>query len=238
MNILLIDDHPVIAEGIETRVHKVFPNANCFFVSTAREAKSKIDTHSFKLILCDLRLKDEVHVDSCDDLNELYGGFLIADYLKHKKSKSKIIAYTEYDSYRIMNRATNDKGREGKFHSFIHKGCDFEEFEQTLVQVLEVGNYESLTMKELKRKREVHLKTLYSESLHGISGLGSKELIFLLLISEYKDNKVIARRMDVKEVTLKTYFTRTMNKLCLNNRAELMLFSFEFKNEILKYLKK
>jgi len=221
MNILIIDDHALAKEGIEVRVKKVIPEANCFFVTNSRSATSKINETTIDLVLCDLEFSGETEVD---------GFYIIKNILKYEP-KIKVIALTNYNSYRIMKKAIDENG----FHSFLEKGCSFDEFSETLLQVIEHDNYVSPTMKRLLKKRNKFLGTIFSESLYGISDLSPRERELTLLVAETTDRQELSKKMNVTPYTIDTYFKNVLSKLNLKHRQELSLFSLEFKDELLKY---
>ena len=219
MNILIIDDHALVKEGIEGRIKKVKPRAKCYFTSTARLAISKIREISIDLIFCDLEFSGETEID----------GFYIIKSVLEFEPRVKVIALTNYNSYRIMKKATASG-----FHSFLDKGCSFKEFSETLINVIANGAYESPTMKRLLKKRNEFLCTIFSESLYGISDLSPRERELTLLSAETTDRQLLAKKMNVKPYTIDTYFKYALSKLNLKHRQELSLFSLEFKDELLK----
>ncbi len=220
MNILIIDDHPFIKEGIEARVKKVMPKAHCFFAANSRIAISRIHEVSIDLIFCDLEFSNETNID----------GFTIIESILEFEPRIKVIALTNYNSYRIMKKAIASG-----FHSFLDKGCSFKEFSETLLNVSTEGKYESPTMKRLLKKRSNFLNTIFSESLYGISDLSPRERQLTLLSAKTTDRQELAKEMNVTPYTIDTYFKNTLSKLNLKHRQELALFSLEFKNELLNY---
>ena len=220
MNILIIDDHELVKEGIETRIKKVLPKANCFFATNARMAISKIHKTHIDLIFCDLEFNNETEID----------GFFIMKSILEFEPRIKTIALTNYNSYRIMKKAITSG-----FHSFLEKGCSFEEFKDTLNNVIAHGNYNSATMRRLIKKRNKFLGTIFSESLYGISDLSERERELTLLSAKTTDRQKLAKLMEVTPYTIDTYFKNILKKLKLKHRQELSIFSLEFQEEILKY---
>lgn len=219
MNILIIDDHQLVKEGIEARIKKVKSEAHCYFASNARLAISKIHEISIDLVFCDLEFSGETDTD----------GFYIIKNILKLKPKVKVIALTSYNSYRIMKKAIASG-----FHSFLDKGCSFEEFSETLLNVNANGNYESPTMKRLLKKRNQLLGTIFSESLYGVFDLSNRERELALLSAETTDRQELAKKMNVTPYTIDTYFKKILSKLNLKHRQELSLFSLEFEDELKK----
>jgi len=217
--VLIIDDHPIIEEGLKSRILKVFPNAHCFFVSTSRDAISYLHQHPTELVFCDLEFNDQPKTD----------GFTIVNTILKKYPKIKVIAHTNYNSYRIMKKVT-DSG----FQSFLYKGCSFQDFSDTVKNVLLNGNYTSQSMKELLKKRNNYLRSIFTDSLYGVSNLSKKELSLTLLARKTTDKSKLAKKMGNTPSTIDTYFQHIIKKLKLKNRQEVALFSLEFYDELIK----
>ena len=222
MNILIIDDHPIVKEGIISRVKKVFPNATYTFSANARSAIAEIHKTETDLVLCDLEFTTEPQKD----------GFFILEYILNYDARIKTIAFTNYNSYRIMKKAI-----QSGFMSFLDKGCSFKEFSDTLTHVLKQGNYESASMKKLLKKKDTFLRSIFSDSLYGITDLSKRELELTLLIGETTDKNKLAKRMGITSYTIDSHLKNILSKLALKDRKEIALFSEEFREEIIKYIK-
>lgn len=222
MNVLIIDDHALVKEGIVKWVKRIDSKANCIFATNARLAISKIHANSpIDLILCDLEFQGEMEQD----------GFYIVKSILSFEPRIKTIALTNYNSYRVMRKAMASG-----FLSFLDKGCTFDEFQETFIHVSENGKYESPTMKRLRKKRNQFLREIFSESLYGISDLSPRERELTLLVSQTTDRQILAKAMHVKPYTIDSYFKNVLSKLNLKSRQELSMFSLEFEDEIKNFL--
>jgi len=220
MNILIIDDHSIVKEGVIVRVKKIIPDANCYFSTNARNAIAELHKTKIDLVLCDLEFKEEPTKD----------GFFILDYIQNYDYKIKTIALTNYNSYRVMKKAI----RLG-FNSFLDKSCSFQEFSDTLTQVLKNGNYQSKTMKSILKRKDVFLHNIFSDSLYGVTNLSKRELELTLLLGKTTDNNTLATIMGISVHTVNSHIKNILSKLDLKDRKEIALFSEEFKEEINKY---
>lgn len=219
MHILIIDDHLVLEEGIKKRVLKVFPKANCYFADNIKTAIAKTHQLKIDLILCDLELNNNQEKD----------GFDVIESILSFEPRTKAIAYTNYNSYRIMKKALNSG-----FLSFLDKGCSFKEFEETLVNVIENGVYKSKTMYKLYESRDKFKRTFFSDSIYGISALSEKELKITILSKKTTDKYKLGLIMSVKPSTIDTYYKYICDKLNLKHRQEVAFFSKEFHTELIK----
>lgn len=218
MNVLIIDDHEVMADGIESRIKKVFPNAVCFFAINSRVALGKISQSKIDLIICDLNFRNDIERD----------GFYIVKHIKGFEPKTKMIAYTSFDSYRIMNKAIKSG-----FDSFLDKGCTFKEFKDTITNVLKNGSYQSAIMKKLKAKREEFVKSIFSDSYHGFYNLSKRELDVVINCAKTTKRKELAQLLFISENTIDTHIKHILEKLNMQHRQEIALFAKEFMEELL-----
>lgn len=219
MNILIIDDHTVLEEGIKKRVLKVVPEANCYFSDNVRSAIGKTQEIKIDLILCDLEFNNDPKND----------GFFIIKSILNFEPRIKAIAYTNYNSYRIMKKALNSG-----FLSFLDKGCSFKEFEDTLLNVIEKGTYKSETMNKLYKSRNKFTRSIFSDSIYGLSDLSEKELELTLLSKETTNRQELSKIMGKKPYTIDSYFKSIASKLKLNHRKDIAFFCTEFYDEIIK----
>lgn len=219
MRILIIDDHAIIEEGIIKRVKAVFPKASCYFTTNIRNALAEVNNTQIDLIISDLEFNNNPKID----------GFYLVKNIKDLEPRIKTIAYTNYNSYRIMKKAKN-----AGFNSFLDKGCSLKDFSNTLRNVIRLGDFESGTMKQLLKKKDLFLRTVFTDSLYGLSELSKRELELLKLSIKTTNRLELANIMNISAHTVDSHFKNILTKLRLKYRKELTLFAKEFKNEILK----
>lgn len=221
MNILVIDDHKLIQEGLHNRIKNTFSgNITCKFESKIDKALSTIRTENLDLIISDLDF----------DNNSKKDGFTLVKEVLKLKPKSKIIALSHHNSYDIMNDAIKSG-----FLSFLNKGSSFEDFKQTLTRVYELGTeYESSCMKILKKQRNKHNYSIFKKSLSGINELSDKELEVVILAKTTTNRRELSKIMNKSPFTVDTHFKNILEKLSLENRQYVKIFSLEFHNKLLK----
>lgn len=219
MNILIIDDYELIAEGVIKRVKKVLPNANCIFVDNVRSTYAVMHQHEIDLIISDLEFEKDPEHD----------GFYIAEKILELEPRAKIIALTHYNSYRIMKKA-----KASGFMSYLNKGCSFTDFKDTILNVLKNGLYQSKDEKDLLKKRMAISRTIFNDSLQGISFLSKRELEIALLSVETTDRNDLATLLGIEAYTIDSHFKNTLSKLNLSNRKELAIFALDFQKELEK----
>jgi len=219
MNVLIIDDYELIAEGVIKRVKKVLPNANCIFVDNIRMAYASMHQQEIDLIICDLEFeKDPAH-----------DGFFIVQKILELEPRAKVIALTHYNSYRIMKKA-----KAAGFMSYLNKGCSFTDFSDTIINVLKNGTYQSASEKDLIKKRMAISRTIFNDSLNGIKYLSKRELEITILSAKTIDRNELSTMLGIEPYTIDTHFKNALSKLCLTNRKELIFFALDFKTELKK----
>jgi len=217
-NILIIDDHEIIAEGVKLRISNFLPKANCFFAENSRMALMKLNQNQIDLIICDLSFRNDIERD----------GFYIIKHVLAFEPKIKSIAYTSFDSYRVMNKAI-----ESGFDSFLDKGCSYSEFSNTVLNVLKKGKFESDIMKKLKSKREVFVRSIFSDSHYGFHNLSEREVELVINCAKTTNKEELGELMNISPHTVDSHFKHVLEKLNLKHRKEVALFSMEFKDELL-----
>ncbi len=223
IKILIIDDHDIISEGTKSRIKKILPNCECFFSTNVRSAYSILRYNEVDLILCDLEFDKEPQHD----------GFYIIKQILSLEPRAKLIAFTHYLSYRIMQKA-----KKAGFRAFLHKGTSFEDFRNTILNVIEFGSYESQAEKELKRKRISIARSIFNDSLKGIGLLSKRELEIVILSSKTTDRNTLSKLLNVEVYTVDTHFKNILNKLALSNRKEVAIFAVDFKDVLENELEK
>lgn len=220
MNILIIDDHQFLKEGIESRIKQVLPDANCVFITNVRGAVNKVVEEKIDLVFCDLEFDNDPN----------YDGFDFVKNIQESGLPVKVIALTNYNSYRVMNKV-----RKSGFSSFLLKTCPFHEFSETLLSVRDnEGEYISFSMKTILKKRYESLKSLFSDSLYGIINLSDNELELVIHSAKLTNRKELAERMSKSPYTIDSYYKSILDKLSLKSRIEVQLFANEFMDELIK----
>lgn len=225
INVLVVDDHPIVKNGVFDMVKKSFENVQCHFSDNIRNAIAVVNQQHIDIIISDL----EISNDSEND------GFFLVHNLKKIEPRLKSIALTNYNSYRIMKKALA-----AGFNSFLDKSCAQEDFTQTIQQVYQNKTeevYFSKSMNTLLKKKDVFYRNIFAESLYGLSDLSERELQLTILSTKTTDKHELSKLMQIHHTTVDTHFKNTLAKLQLKNRKELALFAEEFKPEIQKYIR-
>ncbi|MFA5417487.1 MAG: response regulator [Bacteroidales bacterium] len=226
INVLIIDDHSIIKPGIINKVKQAFEQVECHFTGSVRTATAIVHQHAVDILISDLEL----------GMDEDFDGFYLIQNLKKLRPCLKCIAFTNYNSYRIMKKAESVG-----FNSFLDKSCSEDDFINTLQQVYNNPSdqvFYSQSMKDLLKKRNVFYRNIFTASLYGLSDLSDREAELTLLSAKTTDKHKLAEIMQIHHTTIDTHFKHALSKLQLSHRKELALFAEEFADEIKKIMNK
>lgn len=228
MKILIVDDHVEILSGIESRVKKVFPDALCYKTTNTKDALFFARKHIIDLLLCDLQFSQDAEND----------GWKLLAKIHVISPDTKAIAYTGHGSYNVMKESL-----ESGFHSFLEKGCALDVFKETLINVIDDGQFDSQSITNLKQKRFQIVQHKFKDSIDLLSQLSERELDVAILLAETLNLTLIAESLSsesgpVKPSSVDTYIKRIMLKLSIENRRDLAMICTEFKDQLEKLRKK
>ncbi|MCY8235329.1 response regulator [Priestia endophytica] len=208
-NILIVDDHMVVREGLklilETNdVYNVVGEAE-----NGEEALELIEKSPIDVILMDLNMP-------------VMNGLDTIKRLKEKNISTPIIILTTYNEDELML-----KGLELGAKGYLLKDTRREELFRTLESAVKG---EILLQPELMA-RLVRTKEKQSEEMIAIDrvNLTDKELFILKAAAKGFKNKEIADDLGIAERTVKAHFTNIFNKLNVNNRVEAVTVAIQMK---------
>lgn len=220
IHILLVDDHQISLEGTQKWLQKTFKeNLICHATTKVRQAYHFLETNPINLAILDLELNNERKTT----------GFDLATYIKKEYPKIKIIAFTNYCTYRVLQKAL-DSG----FNAFLSKNISFNEFSKGIKSVLLSDDFVSSCQKKIIENRKVYLNEMFKDSLYGLSLLTPKLIEVLQSLPKTTNRQELATLLDIAPHTIDTHIKKLREKLSLSCKQDLVLFALEFKNEINK----
>ena len=205
--ILLVDDHEVVRLGLKALLER-HPNFEVVGeASTAREAVECVDALLPDVVVMDIRLPGGSGIEACEEIAE-------------KHPQSKVIMLTSYAEDEMLFSAIR-AGASG----YILKQIASED----LVRALEaVGRGEALLDPAVTQRvfQEVR-RAVKEEEASAFAHLSQQEKHVLLLVSEGKTNREIAKALFLGEGTVRNYVSSILSKLGVNNRAEAAAYAVE-----------
>lgn len=198
-NILLVDNHPVVREGLSC----IIAELNDFKI---------VGTLQSGVQIFDFVRQNEVHLIISEiDLPELNGiTALRAIKKEHKSIKIIMFSHQPEEIYAISTLKAGASG-------YLSKNASKDEIIKALNTIINGEVY-------LSEKMDKHYRyTDTSKSRTRLfKRLSTREVEVLKLLSVGKKNKHIAEELDINEKTVSTYKTRLFKKLNVDNIIDLV----------------
>ena len=205
--IILVDDHEVVRIGLKTLLdrHPEFDVVG--EASSAREAVEKTASLKPDVVVMDIRLPGVSGIDACEEIVKRF-------------PETKVLMLTSYAEDEMLFSAIR-AGASG----YVLKQIGSED----LVKALEsVGSGEGLLDPAVTQRvfQEVR-RAVKEEEASAFAHLSQQEKHVLLLVSEGKTNREIAKALFLGEGTVRNYVSSILSKLGVNNRAEAAAYAVE-----------
>ena len=205
--ILLVDDHEVVRLGLKSLLER-HPQFDVIGeAGSAREAMEQVTALQPDVVVMDIRLPGASGIDACEEIVNRYPNI-------------KVIMLTSYAEDEMLFSAIR-AGASG----YILKQIGSED----LVKALEaVGRGEALLDSAVTQRvfQEVR-RAVKEEEASAFAHLSQQEKHVLLLVSEGKTNRAIAKNLFLGEGTVRNYVSSILSKLGVNNRAEAAAYAVE-----------
>jgi DNA-binding NarL/FixJ family response regulator len=205
--ILLVDDHEVVRLGLKSLLER-HPQFDIIGeAGSAREAMEQVTNLQPDVVVMDIRLPGTSGIEACEEIVNRY-------------PTTKVIMLTSYAEDEMLFSAIR-AGASG----YILKQIGSED----LVKALEaVGRGEALLDPAVTQRvfQEVR-RAVKEEEASAFAHLSQQEKHVLLLVSEGKTNREIAKNLFLGEGTVRNYVSSILSKLGVNNRAEAAAYAVE-----------
>lgn len=205
--VLLVDDHEVVRLGLKSLLEH---NAQFEVIGEASNAREAIEANERlhpDIILMDIRLPGTSGIEACETI--------VRDH-----PETKVVMLTSYAEDEMLFSAIR-AGASG----YVLKQIGGED----LIRAMEaVGRGEMLLDTLLTQRvfQEVR-RAVKEEEASVFSNLSQQERHVLMLVSEGKTNREIAKALFLGEGTVRNYVSSILSKLGVSNRAEAAAFSVE-----------
>ncbi|MBF0457725.1 MAG: response regulator transcription factor [Nitrospirae bacterium] len=202
--ILLVDDHPIVREGIIKILHRQPDIETIIEAETSKEALSHLKKSEFNVVILDISLPDK-------------NGLLTLEQIKHDYPGLPVLILSMYpeEEYAIQSLKLGASG-------YLNKKALPDELLNAIKKIAAGGKYITATLAEklaceLDRKSD---KPLYKY-------LTNREFHVMEMIAAGRTPKEIAERLTLSVRTINTYRSNIMEKLQLKNNAELVRYAIE-----------
>mgnify|MGYP001769228913 CR=1 FL=1 len=194
IDILIVEDHPVVAEGLRKLLSEEGICDNCPVACSGKECLETLTIYTPQIIFLDINLPDISGIDLCKTVLSLYPGI-------------KIIALSSFGS-----RSFIQKMLENGSHAYLLKNADREEIISAIQEVVNGKTYFSSAIKDI----------LENKTCHGIPILTKREQEVLKLIADGFTNIEIAERLFVSPLTADSHRKNLLVKLGARNTAAMV----------------
>ncbi len=205
--IILVDDHEVVRLGLKSLLDRHPQFEVVAEAGTAREALKHVEQYSPDVVVMDIRLPGGSGIDACEKITESY-------------PDTQVIMLTSYAEDEMLFSAIR-AGAAG----YVLKQIGGDD----LVRALEaVSRGEALLDPAVTQRifQEVR-RAAKEEEASAFADLTQQEKHVLILVSEGKTNREIAKELFLGEGTVRNYVSSILSKLNVSNRAEAAAYAVE-----------
>jgi len=205
--ILLVDDHEVVRLGLKSLLERHPQFEIVGEAASAREALEQVESNHPDVVVMDIRLPGTSGIEACEEITSRF-------------PETRVLMLTSYAEDEMLFSAIR-AGASG----YILKQIDGEE----LVRALEaVARGEALLDPAVTQRvfQEVR-RAVKEEEASAFVHLSQQEKHVLLLVSEGRTNREIAKALFLGEGTVRNYVSSILSKLGVSNRAEAAAYAVE-----------
>jgi DNA-binding NarL/FixJ family response regulator len=205
--IILVDDHEVVRLGLKSLLERHPQFEVVGEAASARDALEQVAATQPDVVVMDIRLPGTSGIEACEQIVDNY-------------PNTKVIMLTSYAEDEMLFSAIR-AGASG----YVLKQIASEE----LIKAIEaVGRGEALLDPAVTQRvfQEVR-RAVKEEEASAFAHLSQQEKHVLLLVSEGKTNREIAKNLFLGEGTVRNYVSSILSKLGVNNRAEAAAYAVE-----------
>ncbi len=205
--IVLVDDHELVRIGLKSLLERHPQFDVVGEAGSAREALEQVESLKPDVVVMDIRLPGTSGIDACEQIVNRF-------------PETKVLMLTSYAEDEMLFSAIR-AGASG----YVLKQIGSED----LIKAIEsVGRGEALLDPAVTQRvfQEVR-RAVKEEEASAFSHLSQQEKHVLLLVSEGKTNREIAKNLFLGEGTVRNYVSSILSKLSVNNRAEAAAYAVQ-----------
>ena len=190
IRVLIVDDHPLLREGIDLVIRNEPDMELVGSASTGRESIDLFETARPHVVLMDLRLPDMSGIDA-----------MIA--IREKRPNARILILTTFEGDVEINRAL----KAGAF-GYLLKSMPRKQIVEA-IRAVHAG----------RRRIPPEIAATLAEHL-GQGSLSQREIVILKQVAEGSRNKEIAAQLSLSEETVKSHMKNILEKLGATDRTQ------------------
>lgn len=208
LRVLLVDDHEVVRLGIRALLNQ---SENFEVVGEASNAKESIELTAEiqpDIVLMDIRLPGMSGIEACEEITQ-------------SNRDVKVVMLTSYAEDEMLFAAIR-AGASG----YLLKQISSEDLIRSLNSVAR-GDAALLDPMVTQRVFQEVRRAVKEEEASAFAVLSQQEKHVLILVSEGKTNREIAKSLFLGEGTVRNYVSSILSKLGTSNRAEAAAYAVE-----------
>jgi DNA-binding NarL/FixJ family response regulator len=195
INVLIVEDHPVVVEGMKKLLLDSGIAKLCVTASNGKEALTYLNNFAPDIILLDINLPDINGIDLCKTI-------------KHQFPELKILAVSSFSQRSYIQRMI-ENGAMG----YVLKNSSEEEITQAIQDIMKGKKHLGFEVNEILKQ---------SEKADGGPILSRRETEVLKYIADGFINQEIADKMFISPLTVDSHRKNLLMKLNARNTAALI----------------
>jgi two-component system, NarL family, invasion response regulator UvrY len=203
MKVLIADDHPIVRTGIVQLLRDAFPKIETEEVSSGLDATKKISQEKWDLIILDISMPGRNGIDVLKQVR-----------LSGVKTPILILSMQAEEHYALRTLKAGASG-------YVSKESAGDELVKAVEKVMKGKKYLSPRVSEILADNLGEVPEIVHEKL------SDREMEVMMLISAGKTISDIAIELKLSVSTISTYRLRILEKLHLQNNAEILRYVFE-----------
>ncbi|AOH44461.1 DNA-binding response regulator [Anaerolineaceae bacterium oral taxon 439] len=208
LRVLLVDDHEVVRLGIRALLNQSEGFEVVGEASNARESIELTAEIMPDIVLMDIRLPGMSGIEACEEITQ-------------KNKDVKVVMLTSYAEDEMLFAAIR-AGASG----YLLKQISSEDLIRSLNSVAR-GDAALLDPMVTQRVFQEVRRAVKEEEASAFAVLSQQEKHVLMLVSEGKTNREIAKSLFLGEGTVRNYVSSILSKLGTSNRAEAAAYAVE-----------
>jgi DNA-binding NarL/FixJ family response regulator len=205
--ILVVDDHEVVRLGLRALLERHPQFEVVGEAGTAKDAIEQVGRIHPDVVLMDIRLPGTSGIEACEEIT-------------HNYPNTRVVMLTSYAEDEMLFSAIR-AGASG----YVLKQIGGDD----LIKAIEsVGRGEAMLDSAVTQRvfQEVR-RAVKEEEASAFANLSQQEKHVLMLVSEGKTNREIAKALFLGEGTVRNYVSSILSKLGVSNRAEAAAYAVE-----------
>ncbi|OYW20607.1 MAG: DNA-binding response regulator [Sphingobacteriales bacterium 12-47-4] len=201
INVLVVDDHPMVLEGMRSMLSQIsFVNLKGT-VQTAFDAMAKLKLEAVDIVITDINMPE-------------VSGIELALKIRKEFPSVKVIAMSTFKERSYISQMIQN-GASG----YLVKSASREEIEEAILSVHEGKLYMSL---------DINLSAADKQEMNNLPVLSSREKEVLVLIADGLTNPQIASKLFISLHTVDSHRKNLLTKFQVNNTAGLIKLAAKF----------